>query len=346
MISFMSFWSIAHAFKQKPSSFLGYSHGRQISATLVQAASPLVDYSLQEVGVHSKLHKVVRNHALTSSKWTECHTTSSHTIEAMDIAIKFLEAFHSVKNPNVKAPLPVIFDSGCGTGRSSEFIAKQNPHLPVLGLDRSLSRLQRNTFYGANNHERNFDITMNDDGFSSAPYDNMLLLRCDLVDFWFLAQSLVQQGRWLVAKHYILYANPYPRPRQLNLRWHGHPVFPFLLLCHAKEIVLRSSWRTYLEEFATATRVLSSIEVDSEESISMPSAPPTVATRNDMCCQGFGSGSHLVSRIRNAAAAYEVHGPSERDREFKKPTEAWTLFEAKYDNAGQPTYELVLKYKD
>ena len=76
-------------------------------------------YHLEEVPVHSKLHKVVRNHALTSSKWTECHRTSSHTIEAMDVAIKFLEAFHSVKNPNVKAPLPVIFDSGCGTGRSS-----------------------------------------------------------------------------------------------------------------------------------------------------------------------------------------------------------------------------------
>ena len=48
LVSFMSFWSIAHAFKQKPSSFLGYSYGRQISATLVQAASPLVDYSVQE----------------------------------------------------------------------------------------------------------------------------------------------------------------------------------------------------------------------------------------------------------------------------------------------------------
>ena len=36
-------------------------------------------------------------------------------------------------------------------------------------------------------------------------------------------------GRWDVKLHTLLYPNPYPKPKQLGSRWHGHAVFPYLL---------------------------------------------------------------------------------------------------------------------
>lgn len=37
----------------------------------------------------------------------------------------------------------VVLDSGCGTGRSSVWLAETYPHLPVIGIDRSAVRLSK-----------------------------------------------------------------------------------------------------------------------------------------------------------------------------------------------------------
>lgn len=81
--------------------------------------------------------------------------------------------------------------------------------------------------------------------------DNALLLRADLVDFWRLARA----ADWRLARHYLLYPNPYPKSAHLKKRWHGHPVFPALLALGG-ELELRSNWSIYVEEFALAVALL------------------------------------------------------------------------------------------
>ncbi|MFP4263935.1 MAG: SAM-dependent methyltransferase, partial [Halomonas sp.] len=64
-------------------------------------------------------------------------------------------------------------------------------------------------------------------------------------------------------RHYLLYPNPYPKAAHLKLRWHGHPVLPFILALGGR-LELRSNWRLYLEEFALgvaqATGVVGEVE--------------------------------------------------------------------------------------
>lgn len=73
-------------------------------------------------------------------------------------------------------------------------------------------------------------------------------------DLWriFAAEGLA------VHEHYLLYPNPYPKTSQLQMRWHGHPVFPILSTL-SPIIKLRSNWKLYLEEFALAYRHLNPI---------------------------------------------------------------------------------------
>ncbi len=126
--------------------------------------------------------------------------------------------------------LPIILDSGCGTGKSSQILSEQNKDKLVIGIDKSEKRLEgfleEDNFYHDN---------------------NLILLRADVVDIWRMAE----QSQWNVEKHYLLYPNPWPKKDQLNRRWHGHPVFPQMLnLCD--QIELRTNWQIYAEEFLVA----------------------------------------------------------------------------------------------
>lgn len=266
-------------------------------------------YHIDEVGVHSSLDAVVTKHSSFCDRWAEKHTVCRHTVEAFQRAQDFVSRFHHESGDDAVAPLPLILDSGCGTGRSSVIIARDNPDVPVLGLDRSLVRLTRNAFYDGRADE------------GDQP-PNLLLLRCDLVDFWFLAHGLVASRQWAIARHYILYANPYPKNSQLKQRWHGHPVFPYLLMLEADEIVLRSSWRTYLEEFDSATRLLG------------------------LGCNGGGDttadDARTAAAISRAAASY-ANGSGPCELRCSDKDVVLTNFEEKYRVAGQPTYELCLR---
>ena len=59
-----------------------------------------------------------------------------------------------------------------------------------------------------------------------------------------------------MAKHYILYPNPWPKAKHVQRRWHGSAVFPQIIAV-GQEIILRSNWLLYLEEFQLAAEVLS-----------------------------------------------------------------------------------------
>ena len=164
-------------------------------------------------GPHSNLHKVVKKH--------------QRSVFAKPIASHSEQAFAQVQDwLSSRQPQPLIFDSCCGVGQSSRLIAEAHPDCAVVAVDKSEHRLLR--------------------GESENP-DNLLLLRADLNDFYRLAHS----AGWQLAKHYILYPNPWPKSAHLGRRWHGAPVFPHMLALGG-ELELRTNWLLYAEEFQLA----------------------------------------------------------------------------------------------
>ena len=128
---------------------------------------------------------------------------------------------------------PLIFDSGCGTGRSSVLLAKQYPQAFIIGIDKSENRLNRTTS----------DLQSE----SLSKPRNLFLIRADHDDFLRLA---LRDGVRLW-KHKLFYPNPWPKSKHLKRRWHGSPLFKTLINLGG-EIDLRSNWKLYLEEFSAA----------------------------------------------------------------------------------------------
>lgn len=141
----------------------------------------------------------------------------------------FEARFHALRAVLLGTGLPLILDAGCGTGLSTAALAKAHPDHVVLGVDRSLHRLNKAFFF-------------NEDQPVFQP-GKPCLIRASLVDLYaFLARYPLP-----IAKHYMLYPNPYPKPKQLKRRWHGHAIFPQMLSI-APYHVFRSNWWVYLEE--------------------------------------------------------------------------------------------------
>ena len=125
---------------------------------------------------------------------------------------------------------PLILDSCCGVGESSIALARAFPEHYVIAVDQSESRLCRKTGSKA----------------SGLP-DNLDLVRADLVDYW----RLLRAAEVRLARHYLLYPNPWPKAAHLARRWHGHAVFPAMLELGGV-LECRSNWRIYIEEFCFA----------------------------------------------------------------------------------------------
>lgn len=127
--------------------------------------------------------------------------------------------------------LPLVLDTGCGTGRSTFLLAQQYPEALVVGVDQSADRLQRGS--------RRFKFP-----------ENALLLRAESADLW----RLMAAHEWRLWRHYVLYPNPWPKSAHLRRRWHGHPAWRELLslggILHC-----RTNWRLYVEEMKTALAV-------------------------------------------------------------------------------------------
>lgn len=179
-------------------------------------------------GVHEKLDEVVQRHLThTSQKPYQAHTKEAFA--KMDALVNaFLAA-----NPEGE----IILDACCGVGQSTRLLAKQNPQALVIGVDKSDHRINRNV--------EGFDV---EDGFSA---ENYQLVRADLNDFY----RLVKIANWPVSKHYILYPNPWPKSKHLQRRWHGSAVFPQITSI-GEQLILRSNWRIYLEEFQQAAKLV------------------------------------------------------------------------------------------
>lgn len=139
------------------------------------------------------------------------------------------EAFeHSLRGWNGRAPL--ILDAGCGVGHSTIELARRFPDHYVIGVDQSEDRLARRKPYPDAMLPR-----------------NMVFARADLVDYW----RLCFHAGLRLARHYVLYPNPWPKIGHLGRRWHAHPVFPWLLALGGV-LECRTNWSVYAEEFAWA----------------------------------------------------------------------------------------------
>ena len=124
---------------------------------------------------------------------------------------------------------PLLLDAGCGVGWSSLQLAQQYPDHCVIAVDQSEDRIAR-----------------------GKPVDgelppNLIFLRTDLTDFW----RVLQAERIRLARHYLLYPNPWPKIGHLSRRWHGSAVFPSVLALGGV-LECRSNWRIYVEEMAIA----------------------------------------------------------------------------------------------
>jgi len=179
-------------------------------------------------GIHEKLDEVVNRHLTHAFQ----KPYQAHTEQAFAEMDSLVQAF-LVANPEGE----IILDACCGVGQSTRLLAQQNPQALVIGVDKSDHRINRNV--------EGFDAG---DGFTA---DNFHLVRADLNDFY----RLVKVANWPVSKHYILYPNPWPKSKHLQRRWHGSGVFPQMTSI-GQELILRSNWRIYLEEFQQAAKAV------------------------------------------------------------------------------------------
>lgn len=176
--------------------------------------------SSSQQGVHASLANVVQKHMAHAF----LKPIQPHNQQAFN---DFLQAKQRLGFNEM------LLDSCCGTGLSTYTLACANPNTLVVGVDQSVSRLTREA-----THLNNLPA-------------NCLLLRANCEDFWRLC---IEQNIHFT-KHFILYPNPYPKPKHLQRRWHGHAVFP-LLKTLAPQIELRSNWPIYIQEFAAAWQIL------------------------------------------------------------------------------------------
>ena len=173
-------------------------------------------------GIHSGLGETVHRHL--GAPWRA--PVPAHTARAFAQAQRW-----RARRDQWRTDSPLLLDSGCGTGASSVQLALSRPDALVIGLDKSAARLARAPQ-------------------QAAQCENLLLLRADSAHF---LRLLVEEG-WTLERHYILYPNPWPRPGHLGRRWHGHPVFPFLLRAGGT-LEMRSNWKLYLDEMQAALAI-------------------------------------------------------------------------------------------
>lgn len=173
-----------------------------------------------QTGIHERLAGIVVRHAATPFRKPVADYNRAAFEAGMDAWRRAGE-------------LPLILDAGCGVGLSTWHLAARFSDHFVIGVDQSADRIGRNIRW------------------NGTPPENALHLRADLVDFWRLLQDAGVQ----LARHYLLYPNPWPKPGQLQRRWHAHPVFPTVVALGGM-LECRSNWKIYIDECAVALESL------------------------------------------------------------------------------------------
>ncbi len=190
-------------------------------------------------GIHEQLPMVVDRHA--ASPFRKPYADYNRVAFAASV-----ERFQLLASG-----APLILDSGCGVGESSLVLARAFPAHYVIGVDQSASRLQRG-------QRRRSEWPPNLD-----------LVRADLVDYW----RLLHDAGLRLARHYLLYPNPWPKIGHLRRRWHGHPVFPTMLALGGV-LECRSNWPIYIAEHCLAVRQLTGRPAVAESYLPDPPITP------------------------------------------------------------------------
>ncbi len=185
-------------------------------------------------GPHERLEETVRKHL----KYASRKPIAGHSKLAFDTFSDWL----------AKSDKPLILDACCGVGDSTRNLAIRFPEHSVLGVDKSLKRLSK---------ER-----------TDSDPENMLLLRADLNDFY----RLLVDDNIAIARHYILYPNPWPKSAHLARRWHGASAFADIVKIIGP-LELRSNWKLYLQEFQIALRLAGQVSDITEINPENPITP-------------------------------------------------------------------------
>ncbi|MEP6389887.1 MAG: SAM-dependent methyltransferase [Halioglobus sp.] len=173
--------------------------------------------SSNQSGVNPELPATVNKHRCTT--WRKPH--AEHNLQAFSCLSEWLSGNQQ----------PLILDSFCGTGMSTQALAKAWPTHRVIGIDKSIHRLERHA--------------------TSEQTGNYLLLQAECEPLW----QLMSEHSMCIDRHYLLYPNPWPKSRHLKRRIHGHPgLIPLYQL--GGTIELRSNWQLYVEEFGLALHLL------------------------------------------------------------------------------------------
>ncbi len=186
-------------------------------------ANSRIPHSAQ-AGVHERLETLVRKHL-------------AHPFHKPYAPYNQAAFTASLADWDGKAPL--ILDAGCGVGHSTIALARAHPDHWVIGVDQSEERLLRRKPYPP-----------------ALMPTNLVFVRADLVDYW----RLLADAGLRLAKHYLLYPNPWPKIGHLARRWHAHPVFPFIPALGGV-LECRSNWQVYVEELAQALAIVRGEEV-------------------------------------------------------------------------------------
>lgn len=177
-----------------------------------------------QTGVHEQLERRVKRHL--SERFLK--PFADYNLRALDQALQGWDRQSAL-----------ILDAGCGVGHSTIELARRYPDHWVIGVDQSEDRLSRRKPYPDAMLPR-----------------NMVFVRADLVDFW----RLLERAGLRLARHYILYPNPWPKIGHFTRRWPAHPVFPAIVALGGV-LECRTNWQVYVEEFAFALTLTTGNEV-------------------------------------------------------------------------------------
>jgi tRNA (guanine-N7-)-methyltransferase len=174
--------------------------------------------------IHEKLDQIVHKHMMSDYQLFISQRQNTIFEQAMGLIA-------------TKTYTGLIMDSGCGTGTSTRLLAQKFPQHFVIGVDKSSHRLSKHP--GITNHKAIHLVA-----------DNAMLIQADLITFWYLAA----QSGLTFDHHCIYYPNPWPKAKHLKRRFHGHPVFPYLVkICPV--LTIRSNWLIYLKEMQHALQI-------------------------------------------------------------------------------------------
>ena len=261
-------------------------------------------------GPFKDLEKLVRRYATTEYK----RPIADHTRNAFADAERFIEDFYTKghaqsKGTSCGTPQPVILDSGCGTGESTQHLARRFPDYPVIGIDKSAIRLDKAGRAFDTGQSRGTEAQTNN-AQQNEP-KNIFYVRAELIDFWRLALNKVTSGQWVIPYHALYYPNPWPKQSEAGRRFHLHPIFPTLLQL-AQETELRTNWEIYAREFEQAAGIVKEIPGHTSTSLSTGAGDDNVVVKS-VSCEAFS------------------------------PEQPITAFERKYKNARQQLRRVLVR---